>query len=134
MVYHSYSEKNIDLAKLVKCIESFFQNRNSKTVSQNSSNKAEIVAVPSYASGIREEIRVIVSTKEEVEVEFLGGAHSEFLRRVGILTTFLGGGIFVLKGLESKEKLKALEREFWNYLDATVSLLVEKGQSLTPLS
>jgi hypothetical protein len=120
----SWRGKNIDLLQLGNRILQFFISKGFKAVLKIKRNKQIITVFPQQSHGILDKINVVISGKpEDFTVEFVPGS---FSRSLLLHTPFLSlffGGYLLKKGLESFEKIDALEKEFWKYVDETIWLL-----------
>lgn len=113
--------KSINLEELAEFLKQFFEERNFKVMLEKSSDY-KILAVPERDSDLCDNIEVCIRGKPE-DFEIIFGAATNFatnIIRLGGLTTFLGGGIFLRKGLKSQEELNKLEGDFWKFVDTTI--------------
>ncbi|MCS7125052.1 MAG: hypothetical protein NZ932_06555 [Candidatus Bathyarchaeota archaeon] len=116
--------KNINLEELAEILKQFFEKRNFKVMLEKSSDY-RIIAVPKQGSDLCDNIEVSIRGKPS-DFEIIFGAATNFAKnliRLGGLTMFLGGGIFLRKGLASQEELNKLENDFWNFVDTTIASL-----------
>jgi len=87
---------------------------------KSSEKEHHIIARPRQFHGIVEEINVyIIGEPEDFKVKFVAGSRSNAWIKLGTITSLLGGGVFLVKGLKSQEALEKLEKEFWDYVNKT---------------
>lgn len=119
-------DKNVNLSALVNYIVRFFEERRFLTSIKSSAEGFSIIATPRPFHGIVEKINVcITGDPNSFKVKFDAGFHSDKWVKLGMLTSFFGGGFFTLKGLKSQEALEKLEKEFWKYVDSVVWSLAQ---------
>jgi len=120
----SWRGKNIDLLQLGNRILQFFISKGFKVVLKTKGDKQIITVFPQQLNGILDKISVIISGKpEDFTIEFVPGSLSRsLLLHIPFLSLFFGGYL-LKKGLESLEKIDALEKEFWRYVDETIWFL-----------
>jgi len=109
---------------LTSHIEEFLRKRSFvvETIPQADSAKVKILALPTKDSEIGQAILVEVSeTSGGTVVDFASTTRAEESMRLGMLSQFLGGGILLAKSVSVKEKLQALETEFWSSLQEFIS-------------
>jgi hypothetical protein len=115
---------NVDLSVLSQNIAEFFQEMKFLVSLKEDRNGFTVVASPRNIHGIAENITVKVSgSPNDFSVEFVAGSRSNSLVRIGSLLSLIGGGFLVIKGLDSLEKLEALEKNFWIYVHRAVAEL-----------
>lgn len=119
--------KGVNLELLSEHLEQFFNSKDFLTNVSKSSDGYKIVAVPKFTNDLCEHVKVFIRGEpNDCLINFAAGSRSRFFVKVGRLTTFFGGGIFVLRGLKSLEELEKLEREFWKFVDEQIDLLSHK--------
>lgn len=117
-------KKNINLRLLCEVLEGFFKNRGFLTNMQCSSEEYKITAVPRSVHDLCEHIDVLIRGKpDDFLVVFESGRRSRSFVKFGWLTSFLGGGWFLSKGLKSLEALEKIEEDFWRFLDDKIDSL-----------
>lgn len=117
--------KNIDLTSLSKCIENFFKDKGFKITKDGSAPEYTISAKPQHSFGILEHVIVkILGNANDFLIEFSTSEHSRSVVKVGFMTTMFGGGSLLLRGLKSQEALEKLEKQFWVYIEETVTHLI----------
>ena len=124
-----WTGKNIDLDLLSGQVERFFFNRGFKTLKEKLADGYKILGVLSRANGKRESICAkIFGNPDEFVVEFEPIKPSYPSRLLAPMATLIGAGGFVLRDLKSREVYEKLEREFWAYVEETVSNLVDSSR------
>ena len=114
-------EKNVNLTLLTKGVENFFQKRGYKTKKDESGEEHTILAIPQNVRDVREEITVRVFGKSnDFAVEFFAGERTRSSILLGFITSLIGGGSLLLRGLKSQEAVEKLEREFWLYAEGAI--------------
>jgi hypothetical protein len=118
--------KNIDLKLLCEILERFFEDKGFLTNMQCSSDEDEykIIAVPKSVHNLREHVEVIVRGEpNDFLVVFEAGRRSRSFVKLGWLTSSLGGGWLLSRGLKSLEVLQKIEEDFWRFLDEKIDFL-----------
>lgn len=119
-----WSRKNVDLALLSALVEDFLSSKGFKTRKDTSGAGYTLLAKPLPVCDVREPVTVkVFGDSNDFEVEFLPRGKSRLSVRTGYVTTLFGGGGFFLRGLKSCEALEKMEKEFWLYVEETVSRL-----------
>ena len=121
--------KNVDLTLLKKCIEDFFRDRGFKTKIDESAGECKILVMQPQARDRLEDINVrILGTSKDFAIELSeAGEWTRYAVRLGYMTTMIGGGSLLLRGLKSREALERLEKEFWGYAEDAVGRLASQG-------
>ncbi len=115
--------KDISLRWLYDLVEGFFQSRGFKTKIKESSGRHMFSALPPKGSAIREAINLEISISlDGLEVDFIAGGKADSSIKYGMLTTLLGGGGMLLRGLRSQEAIYRLENDFWVYVSEKMEL------------
>ena len=115
--------KDISLRWLYDLVEGFFQNRGFKTRIKESSGRHMFSALPPKGSAIREAINLEISIgRDGLEINFIAGGKADSSIKLGLLTTLLGGGGMLLRGLRSQESIDRLENDFWVYVNEKMDL------------
>lgn len=122
--------KNVDLILLCKSIEAFFEASNLRTRKDDSADGYSILGVQQRGGPRIEVVVRILGDSNDFIVEFEGGERARRSVMLGFMTTMLGGGKLLLRGLKLKEELEKLEREFWVQIEAAVTRLVDSGRGL----
>lgn len=73
----------------------------------------------------------IIGDSNDFVVELLAGKRMRSSVRFGFLTTIFGGGNFLLQALKSQEALEKLEKEFWVYIEETITRLAGSALART---
>jgi N12 class adenine-specific DNA methylase len=108
---------NINLEKISEKIAEFFKNKNFSTKIVMHENEAIISATPNINTEIQEKIAVKLERKEKrLTINFSSAEEKEKRIKIGMLLTFLLGGTLLLKELKEKEKIDALQEEFWAHV------------------
>ncbi len=124
-----WTGKNINLDLLSDQVERFFLNKGFKTLKEKLADGYNVLGVLIRSNGKRESIRVkIFGNPDEFVVEFASAQPSLAFRLLAPIATLMGAGVFVLRDLKSREAYEKLEREFWAYVDETVSNIVDSSE------
>ncbi len=119
-----YVGRNVRLPALCRCIEQFFVEKGFETVRIEEKGGYKIIVRTRCDRDIIENVTVLVSGgPNDFVVRFDAGSRSRSFIRFGRVTTFLGGGSFLLRGLKSQEALEKLERNFWVCLEEKIDFL-----------
>lgn len=110
--------KNVDLKLLSEQVIGFFEKKYFKTKSNTLKTGFAIYAVTENNDEPGVVVRIHGSSNDFM-VEF--SASEPRGSKLGLILSFLGGGGFLLRSLESQERLEKLEREFWAFLDDQLS-------------
>lgn len=117
-----WMEKNIDLALLSEHIGEFFKDRGIKTRKEESANECTILGTTQHPRVSREQVSVrILRRSNGFAIDFSVGERARSDIRLGLITTIIGGGDLVLRGLKSQEALRRLEEEFWAYVEELIA-------------
>jgi hypothetical protein len=121
---YEWLKKLPNLEIVVDYIEEFFRKKNFavETIPQDAKTKIRILALPTEKSEIGQLIRIEVSeTLKGTSVDFMPTSRADESIRLGILTQMMFGGLLMAKSANTKEKLDALETEFWNNLQEFIA-------------
>lgn len=122
---------NVDLETLSKHIEEFLIGQGFETRKDMLVNGYSVRASPKNVADVRDNITVrLLGVPSDFEVELLSGGRTRSPILFGYITTILGGGNLVLRGLKSQEALRKLEKAFWMNLEETITHLVNTAQGL----
>jgi len=120
--------RNVDLALLSECVETFFNDRGFKTVKEFSADEYTIIWGPLFRGSRRLRVKII-GVPNDFRIEFLGGEEARRSILLGYVTTLFGGGGLVREGLRLKDALEKVENEFWAYMEREVERLARLGRS-----
>lgn len=123
--------KNVDLALLSEQIEEFFKRKSFVIRRDKRADECRLLAIPPKHSphDLHESISLkILGNPNDFVVEFGGSEQSHSRIMLGFLSTMIGGGGFLLRDLKSKEILEKLEKEFWAYMEHTVTQLIDSAK------
>lgn len=113
--------KNVDLALLSERVEDFFRGKDFRTRKDESGDGYTISGTPHNARDVRGGITVrILGNSNDFVIELIAGERIRSSILLGFITTLIGGGSLLLRGLRSQETLEKLEREFWVYAEDSV--------------
>lgn len=123
-------EKNIDLFLLREDIKNFFVAADFDVKAELFEEQCRILVKPRRKHDVREKIVVTVrGNANDFVIEFSAGEQARSAILLGFLTTILGGGRLVLKGLKSQEALERLEKIFWSYIGRRVDALTDSAKA-----
>jgi len=114
---YEWSKKLPKLEALADHVEEFLKRKEYEveTIPGEASKKIVILASPTEKSTTGQAIRIDVSeTVEGTAVDFMPTTRADESMRLGTLVQFLVGGALTAKSVNVKEKLEALETEFWS--------------------
>ena len=115
-----YSHKNVDLSLLATYTEAFFKNKGYITEKLESENRITIIVKRNEISGPICAVR-IEGASNNFTIDFIWEESARKRIILGSLTTLFGGGILILRGLQLKEELEKLERDFWVYIQELIA-------------
>lgn len=119
--FKSWVGRHVDLKLLSREIEEFFRKKHFKTIITKIEKGHSVRTSPPSHAVIYGGIDVNVEGKpSDFTVTFLASKHTRSAIRLGFITTFIGGGNLLLRGLKSQEALDRLEKEFWIYLEEVI--------------
>lgn len=122
--------KNVNLALLSRCTRDFFLGKSFKTRIIESNMEYKILVMSQRAPNTREDIDLrIVGNSNDFTVEFSGGKRARNAILLGQMTTLMGGGSLLLRGLRKREALEQLERKFWVHLEECIEQLANSAGS-----
>lgn len=120
--------KKVDLALLSRCVEDFFKGRGFRTKIDELVGEYKILVISPRAERVRGDVDVRISgDPNDFVIEFSAGEGARFSIKLGFLTTMIGGGSILLRGLKLREALEKLEREFWVYAEDSVAHLADSA-------
>lgn len=105
------------LETLATHIEEFLRKKNFivETTPQDANRKIRVLALPTASSEVGQAIRIEISeTSDGTTVDFVPTSRADESIRLGMLYQFLVGGALMARSVRVKEKLEALDTEFWN--------------------
>lgn len=115
---YEWPKKLPKLELLLDHVKEFFEKRNYNVETiprEDASAKIIILALPTEKSMTGMPIRIDVSeTLRGTVVNFASTSRADESLRLGMLTQFLGGGAITAINVNKKEKLEAMETEFWS--------------------
>lgn len=124
--------KNVDLALLSVYVEDFLRTNGFRVRKDESPRKCIIFGTKKSPRGLSVDVTVnIVGDSNDFVVELLAGERMRSSIKLGFLTTVIGGGPFFLRALKSQEALEKLEKEFWPYIEETITRLTGSASSHT---
>ena len=112
-----WSKKLLKLETLANHVEEFLRRREYEveTIPKEASKRISILALPTEKSATGQTIRIEVSeTVKGTVVDFMPTTRADDSIRLGTLVQFLVGGALTARSVNVKEKLEALETEFWS--------------------
>lgn len=124
----SWTGKNVDLALLGERIEVFLKDKGFKIKKDWSASEYTFSARPQRGVGILERVIVrILGDSNDFLIDFSTSGHSRSAVKLGFITTMFGGGSLILRGLKSQEALEKLEKDFWLYMEESVTRLINSA-------
>jgi len=114
-MHYEWTKRNIDLETLVKHVEEYLRTKGFEAaIPSRDSTRIEVLAIPTEATETRHTVRIELSkTATGISVNFASTSKVEESIKLGILSQFVLGGAIVAKSVSTKEKLEALETQFW---------------------
>ena len=120
--------KSVDLAFLNNQIESFFRDRGLKTRKEQSGDKYSVLWSPPVAVQAGRAFKIeMQGTSDDFWIDFPDDEPARRSILSGFATTLFGGGTLILRGLRLREFLEKTEREFWPYVEDSVSKLTDSA-------
>lgn len=120
--------KHINLDVLAELLKGFFDSQKFRVTAEKKTAKFRILALPRSGSDLCDSMEVLIEGgPDDFTVEF--GESENYSRKFtlfGSLTSMLGGGAFLKKGLRSQEELDKLENDFWIFFDAKIAAMEKK--------
>lgn len=117
--------KNVDLEILSKHIEEFLISQGFETRRDVLTNGCSVQASPRNVPDVQDNITIkLLGVPNDFEIMFLSGERTRSSIFFGYITTILGGGNLVVRGLKSQEALRKLEKVFWMSLEETITRLI----------
>ena len=124
-----WSEKNVDLTLLREDVKNFFASKGFDVKAELLEEQYRILIKPRRMQEVLENITVSINGKtNNFEIEFSAGQQGRSTILLGFLTTIIGGGKLVLKGLKSKDVVKKLEEDFWSYVERRIMALTNSAR------
>ena len=124
----SWTGKNVDLALLGERIEVFLKDKGFKIRKDWSASEYTFSARPQRRVGILEHVIVrILGDSNDFLIDFSTSGRSRSAVKLGFITTMFGGGSLILRGLKSQEALEKLEKDFWLYMEESVTRLINSA-------
>jgi hypothetical protein len=122
--------KNVDLKKLSNGIEDFLIRQGFKTRKDALTFGYSIQASPKNVTDVRGVVTVrLLGIPNNFEVELVSGERVRSSILFGFVTTMIGGGTFLLRGLKSWEALEKLEENFWVFIEGLIMQLTNSAQT-----
>lgn len=122
-------KKNVDLALLKEEIENFFAMEGFSVKTELLGGHYRIVALPRYTHDVHGHIMVSISgNSNDFAIDFSSNEQDRSAILLGLLTTIVGGGRLLLKGLKSQESLEKLEKDFWSYIEGKITALTNSAK------
>lgn len=127
--------KNVDLALLKRYVEDFFRNRGFKTKVDESTGECKILVMQQQARNRLEEVYIrILGTSKDFAIELSADDRMRSAVWLGYMTSMIGGGRLLLRGLKSREAMERSEKEFWAYVEDIVGRLASSGNTNASVS
>jgi hypothetical protein len=112
------------LRGLSKRIEEFFKSKGFEVLVEGSEGDFKVVGVLRVGDKLQSSYASINGNPNDFTVEFSGAQNSRFSQLLTPLITMFGGGILILKRLQSQEFYEKLETEFWAFVEHAVDQTV----------
>lgn len=117
--------QNVDLETLSKRIEEFLAGQGFRTKRDVLTNGYSVRASPKNVPDVQDNITIkILGVPSDFEVMLVSSERGRSLIFLGHITTILGGGNLVIRGVKSQEALRKLEKAFWVNLEVIITHLV----------
>lgn len=118
--------KNVDLKLLSEYAGNFFEDKGFKTRIADSDSEYKIILGSQHALERHENVDIrILGNPNDFVVEFSADRRARSAILLGHVTTLIGGGSLLLRGLKSLEELRKLEKQFWVYIEDCVEHLTD---------
>jgi len=123
---YEWAKKIENLKLLINSIEEFLRRKrfNVKTTASNGESQFKTLAIPTMETEVRQPFTIEVKrTTNGTTIDFAPTNKNEESIKIGILSQFMIGGLLIMKGANKKEKLDALETEFWAQIQEFIASL-----------
>mgnify|MGYP001117268651 CR=1 FL=1 len=120
---HRWVGKKVDLDTLSKRIGEFYEHKGFKTTIESSKDGYKVIGVLRVGDKLRMSSANIRGNPNDFTVEFSDNKGGGFSILLGPFVTLLGGGVFVLDRLRSREFYEKLEGDFWISVEQAVEQL-----------
>lgn len=123
---------NIDLNQLSQAIKEFFNPDEFETKMEQTKKGYKIEAVTRIQTFPLKIFVDIYGRPNDFTIEFTTdktkkGTLSPSMI-IGYVTSFFGGGAFLLSGLKAREAIEKIERMFWEHVDKQIALLTNTAK------
>jgi len=118
--------KNIDIDLLGQAIDAFLISKGLKTSKDTISGGCVISGSNEISSKGGVNVRIL-GESDDLIIEFLACDDIRRSFRLGLLTSFLGGGSVLLKSLNSQRAIEKLEEEFWIFAEDAIQHLAQSA-------
>jgi hypothetical protein len=121
---YEWAKKIENLKLLINNIEEFLRRNkfNVKTTASNDESQFKILAIPTTETEIRQPFTIEVKrTTNGTTIDFAPTNKNDESIKIGILSQFMIGGLLIMKGANKKEKMDALETEFWAHIQEFIA-------------
>ena len=116
-----WTEKNVNLALLSRCAGDFFRDRGFRIKIDESAGEYRILLGFQRAPKRHENVDIrILGDPNDFVIEFSADRRARSAILFGYMTTMIGGGSLLVRGLKSLERLEKLEKEFWMHIEHCV--------------
>lgn len=116
--------KNVDLKLLSEYAGDFFKDKGFEIRIEGSDSEYKIILGFQHALERHENIDIrILGNPNDFVVEFSADRRARSAILFGYVTSLIGGGSLLLRGLKSLERLRKLENEFWVQIEQGVERL-----------
>lgn len=123
-VLKKWSGVSVDLAALSESIREFLESEGFTTIENKMDEGYKVSGFPRGDCTLREKVIIEVQgNPRDFTLRFIAPEHGRSSVWLGILTSVIGGGGLILKGLKDREALEEFERDFWSYIEETMTQL-----------
>jgi hypothetical protein len=118
--------KNVDLKLLSRYAVDFLKDKGFKIRLDESEGEYKILLGFQHPLERHENVDIrILGNPNDFVVEFSADRRARSAILFGYVTSLIGGGSLLLKGLKSLEGLRKLEKEFWMHIEHCVERLTD---------
>lgn len=115
--------KNVNLELLSRCAGDFFKDKGFKIGIDESAGEYKILLGFQPALNRNRNVDIsIIGEPNDFIIEFSADRRARSAILFGYVTTMIGGGNLLVRGLKSLEELEKLEKEFWTHIEHCIEL------------
>ncbi|MCD6241628.1 hypothetical protein J7K27_09015 [Candidatus Bathyarchaeota archaeon] len=122
-MHYQWETKKLNVEELSQEIEEFLKRRNFSVIKEKEKQQVNIYALPTKKSKIPYKVEIELEKRENtLTLTFLPSEKIDSTIKIGLASTFLFGGIMILRGIKYQEKMEKLEKELIQFIQQYISL------------